>query len=57
MSLDQAERQAIKRALDYTRGNKRQAARLLNIGKTTLYRKIKKYGIRLLRKTREPVGL
>jgi len=43
MSLDQAERQAIKRALDYTRGNKRQAARLLNIGKTTLYRKIKAY--------------
>lgn len=43
LCLEEAEKQAIKRALDYTRGNKRRAARLLCIGKTTLYRKIKAY--------------
>lgn len=43
LCLEEAEKQAIKRALDYTRGNKRKAARLLCIGKTTLYRKIKAY--------------
>jgi DNA-binding NtrC family response regulator len=43
LCLEEAEKQAIKRALDYARGNKRKAARLLQIGKTTLYRKIKAY--------------
>jgi DNA-binding NtrC family response regulator len=43
LCLEEAEKQAIKRALDYARGNKRKAARLLCIGKTTLYRKIKAY--------------
>jgi DNA-binding NtrC family response regulator len=43
LCLEEAEKQAIKRALDYARGNKRKAARLLCIGKTTLYRKIKTY--------------
>jgi DNA-binding NtrC family response regulator len=43
LCLEEAEKQAIKRALDYARGNKRKAARLLQIGKTTLYRKIKTY--------------
>lgn len=41
LSLAYAERKAVKRALEYARGNKRKAARLLQIGKTTLYRKIK----------------
>ncbi len=45
LTLEFAERNAIKRALDYARGNKRKAARLLRIGKTTLYRKLKTYDL------------
>lgn len=45
LSLQEAERQAIRRALTYARGNKRKAARLLRIGKTTLYRKLKQYDL------------
>lgn len=43
--LDQLEKEAIKNALDITRGNKRNAARMLNISERTLYRKIKEYDI------------
>ena len=45
LCLEEAEKQAIKRALAYARGNKRKAARLLHIGKTTLYRKLKQYDL------------
>ena len=41
--LEEMERQAIERALTSTGGDKLQAARLLRIGKTTLYRKLGKY--------------
>lgn len=37
----------IRRALEYTRNNKTEAARLLNIGLATLYRKIEDYKITL----------
>jgi len=43
--IDQMEKEAIKNALDQTRGNKREAARKLNISERTLYRKIKEYDI------------
>ena len=39
------ERQAILRTLRQLHGDKLQAAKLLGIGKTTLYRKLKEYGI------------
>lgn len=42
-SLAHAERVVIERALRYARGNKRKAARLLQISKTTLYRKLQRY--------------
>lgn len=45
LCLEEAEKQAIRRALGYARGNKRKAARLLHIGKTTLYRKLKQYDL------------
>jgi DNA-binding NtrC family response regulator len=45
LCLEEAEKEAIKRALNYARGNKRKAARLLHIGKTTLYRKLKAYDL------------
>jgi two-component system response regulator AtoC len=44
-SLRELERDAIVEALRYTAGSKLDAARMLGIGKTTLYEKIKKYNI------------
>ena len=41
--LDEMERQAILRALTGAGGDKHLVARLLGIGKTTLYRKLQKY--------------
>ncbi len=43
LSINQIERIAIFRALDETCDDKLEAARLLGIGKTTLYRKLKEY--------------
>jgi DNA-binding NtrC family response regulator len=45
ISLPESERQTISSALASTNGDRSQAARLLNIGRTTLYRKMKEYGI------------
>lgn len=39
------EKDRILQALDQTGGNKRNAAKLLGIGKTTLYKKLKEHGI------------
>lgn len=43
--LDVVEKEAIKNALEYTKGNKRNAAKLLDISERTLYRKLKEYDI------------
>ena len=43
--LAEMERQAILGAIRKLQGDKLLAARLLGIGKTTLYRKLKEYGI------------
>jgi len=45
IKLKDLERMAIKAALERTDGNLSQAMRQLGIGRTTIYRKIKKYGI------------
>jgi two-component system response regulator HydG len=44
-TLADLERQAILEAIRTLKGDKLQAAKLLGIGKTTLYRKLKEYGI------------
>jgi DNA-binding NtrC family response regulator len=44
-SLVEIEREAILNALRELKGDKLKAAKLLGIGKTTLYRKVKEYGI------------
>ena len=44
-SLESIEKEHIQKVLAYTQGNKTQAARLLGIGLTTLYQKIKDYNI------------
>lgn len=43
MALSDVERTHIKKILDYTKGNKAEAARILKIGIATLYRKIEEY--------------
>lgn len=43
--LDSIEKLHIQRVLNHTRGNRTETARLLNIGTTTLYRKLKEYGL------------
>lgn len=45
VSLNDMERKHILKILQYTGGNKAEAARLLGIGVATLYRKIDEYGI------------
>jgi DNA-binding NtrC family response regulator len=44
-SLASMEKLHIQRVLNHTKGNKTEAARLLDIGLTTLYRKIEEYGL------------
>lgn len=42
-AMEEIEKQVIEATLDYTDGDKSQAARLLNIGRKTLYRKLEIY--------------
>jgi DNA-binding NtrC family response regulator len=44
-SISDSEKQAIVRAVAAVQGDRTKAARLLQIGRTTLYRKMKQYGI------------
>jgi len=45
MTMAEIERAAIEGALRETRGNRRRAAEILDIGERTLYRKLRDYGI------------
>jgi len=45
LSLEEMEHRLIAEALDRSKGNRRMAARALNISERTLYRKIKEYGL------------
>jgi DNA-binding NtrC family response regulator len=45
LSLQEMERKMIEEALERYKGNRRVAARVLNISERTLYRKIKEYGL------------
>jgi DNA-binding NtrC family response regulator len=47
MTMAEIERTAIQAALRETRGNRRKAADLLDIGERTLYRKLKEYNLPL----------
>jgi len=42
-AMEEIEKQVIEATLDYTEGDKSSAARLLNIGRKTLYRKLDQY--------------
>jgi DNA-binding NtrC family response regulator len=44
-TLREIERDAIRQALEITGGDRLRAAKLLGIGKTTVYRKIKEYDL------------
>jgi DNA-binding NtrC family response regulator len=43
--LADVERHAILHAIEYTKGDRTVAAAMLGIGRTTLYRKLKEYGL------------
>ena len=43
--LPELEKRAILEAMRYTKGDRTMAASLLGIGRTTLYRKLKEYGV------------
>jgi two-component system response regulator HydG len=45
ISIPQSERNTIAKALEATGGERGKAARILGIGRTTLYRKMKQYSI------------
>jgi len=45
MSMAEIEKAAITAALAETKGNRRKAAELLEIGERTMYRKLREYGI------------
>jgi transcriptional regulator of acetoin/glycerol metabolism len=45
LDLDEHERKVIRRALDRFGGNRRQAAKALNISTVTLWRRMKQYGL------------
>jgi two-component system response regulator HydG len=45
ISTPASQRQTSEKALAATDGERREAAQLLGIGRTTLYRKMKQYGI------------
>ena len=45
MTLQDIERETIRSTLEQTKGNKAVAARILNIGRRTLFRKLKEYGL------------
>lgn len=46
LALEDQERRHILKVLEYTKGNKAEASRLLGIGIATLYRKLESYGIK-----------
>ena len=46
-AIEHAELEAISEALDAAGGNKRDAARRLGIARSTLYRKLRAYGLDL----------
>jgi DNA-binding NtrC family response regulator len=48
-SLEAAERRHIALTLQYTRGNRRQAARMLGIARSTMLAKLRKYGLEHVR--------
>jgi DNA-binding NtrC family response regulator len=45
LPLPETERREILRAIQFTKGDRTAAAALLQIGRTTLYRKLKEYGV------------
>ena len=47
MTMAEIERTAIEAALRESRGNRRKAAEMLEIGERTLYRKLKEYNLPL----------
>jgi len=56
-TMDEAKEQSLLDALDATGFNIMRASRMLNISKATIYRLIKRYGIRIIRRIDPKGGL
>jgi len=56
LSLEAYERRALQRALDESGGDARAAARRLGVGRSTLYRKLARHGLRTRGADRDPIG-
>jgi transcriptional regulator with GAF, ATPase, and Fis domain len=50
-SLEEMEKTLIQAALDRSGGDRQKAAHMLGIGKTTIYRKLKEYGMAAMKRT------
>ncbi len=46
LNVEEMEKDLIRKALEFTRGNRKKAAQLLGIGERTLYRKLDRYELR-----------
>jgi transcriptional regulator with PAS, ATPase and Fis domain len=46
LTLEQLEEEAIRQTLERTRNNVKKTAQILNLHRPTLYRKLKKFGLR-----------
>ncbi len=57
LSLDDVEKEMVKKALERNHGKRKNAAKDLNISERTLYRKIKEYGLEYFDKTRSCMAL
>jgi DNA-binding NtrC family response regulator len=56
ISIPDSNKEAIQQALNATGGNREKTAELLRIGRTTLYRKMKEYGIACTEPSRPTAG-
>ena len=56
MSLEELEREAIVRTLNYFNNNRRKAAKSLGMSERTLYRKIHDYGLAKKNKSYRPLN-
>jgi DNA-binding NtrC family response regulator len=56
LTLEEIEQEVIKQTLERTRNNVKKTAQILNLHRPTLYRKLKKFGLKNVRSQKTPGG-